>query len=1080
MLKKIKAHCCLPLIVGMSISTGSLFLWWGLHTAERSHIEQTLEQKANALNTEITEQVEPQVLALMRMARHWEQEGGLSQENWEQEARLNFEDFKGYKAIAWVDPTFQVRWVVPIESNQSVQSLRLDFEPKRRAALEIARQTGQLTITPYIDLVGGGKGFVAIIPIMQDHQPVGYIVGIFQVQILFNILLDDYDIRDYSIRVFSGNKKLYSRHNADQAQDRTLVQENIITLYGLNWRLQVAPTQRLLERTQSYLPEVSLLSGLSLAWLLALAIYLVQQSDRTAQQARSTAIQLQSSNESLEHEIHQRQQTEKLLQTTQKRLEHLLSCSPTVIYSCNVGDDYGTTYVSQNITPLFGYTVQDFLKNSGFWLDHVHPEDAPRVIATLPLLLERGHASHEYRFLHRDGSYRWVSDELRVVRNAEGHPVEIVGSLQDITERKQVEEDMRKTREFLQTVVDNVPVALFVKDGRTEHFGEFKLWNKTSEKIFGIPMDEVIGLTDSQLFPKEQADFFYQKDQQTFAQGTPEDIPEEPIRTRNLGDRILHTIKVPIFNDRQEPEYLLCISQDITRQKQAEKRLQQSLQELADFKFALDASSIVSITDEMGNIQYVNQKFCEVSQYGHFELIGQNHRIIKSSYHPPEFFTDLWNTITRGDIWRGEICNRTKQGELYWVNATIIPLMGLKGVPTQYIAINIDITEKKLLEQQFLRVQRMESLGTLAGGIAHDLNNILAPITMATQLLKMQSQDDHTKQWLEIMEGSARRGAELVKQVLSFTRGMDGEHTHLQVDYLIHEIKQVLEETFPRYISIQVNIRDNLWGVNGDATQLHQVLMNLCINARDAMPQGGTLSIAAKNVVVDERWERSHPELKPGHHLEIIVSDTGTGISPQILDRIFEPFFTTKDFGKGTGMGLSTVIGIIKSHRGSVTVTSEVNQGTEFKVYLPSAEPLISNTSDNDVISYGHNELILIVDDEDAICNIAKASLEAYHYRVITTNKGAEATTLYIKYKDEIQLVLVDMMMPEMNGLTTIQNLRNINPGIPFVLMSGLVSELEIPDSIHSQEITFLSKPFTTHELATVIKKSLENKHILL
>ncbi|MBD1910793.1 PAS domain S-box protein [Leptolyngbya sp. FACHB-8] len=1064
---------CLSLIVGLSFSTGSLFLWWALHAAESTYIQQTVEQKAEALNTEITEQIEPQILALVRMSRHWEQEGGLSRENWEMNARTNLEDFKGYQAIAWVDPSARVRWIVPLENRSTSQDLSHDFA-QHQTALETARRTGRLVIIPRIDLVGREKGFLVVMPTMENHQLVGFMVGVFQTHALFNTLLDDSDIQDYAIQVFDHAQQLYSRHATVQTQNPAFVQRTTITLHELNWQVYVAPTRALLGRMQSYLPEVSLFSGLSLSWMLALAIYLAQSSDRTAKSARKTALQLQISNQELEHEIYERQQAEHLLQATQKHLEHVLSCSPLIIYSFTLEGQGGVTYVSQNIEVTFGYRAEMFLKDPNFWIDHVHPEDVPRVLANRPALLQKERASYEYRFLHLDGKYRWVFDDLRVVRGSQGQVVEIVGSMQDITSRKQAEEQTKKAQDFLQTVVNNVPVALFVKDGRPQYFGQFKLWNKTSEQIFGISAKDAIGSTDSDFFPPEQAEFFYEKDIETFAKGVLEDIPEEPVQSQNLGDRILHTIKVPIFNELHEPEYLLCISQDITEKKEAETLLQQSLQELADFKFALDASSIVAITDGQGIIQYVNDKFCEVSRYNRTELIGQNHRIIDSQYHPREFFVHLWATITRGDIWKGEICNCSKNGELYWVDTTIVPLIDSAGKPTQYIAVNIDITEKKILEKQFLRVQRMESLGTLAGGIAHDLNNVLAPIMMATQLLKVQDQDEPTQQWLEIMEGSAKRGADLVKQVLSFARGMDGEHITLQVHSIIHEIHHILEEIFPKDITLRVDVPADLWPVRGDTTQLHQVLMNLCINARDAMPGGGVLSITARNVRIDDSPVRTQLDAAPGSYVEIAVVDTGMGIPAAILDRIFEPFFTTKDFGKGTGMGLSTVIGIIKSHRGTITVSSQPGQETQFKVYIPSAQTTLLEPTDEGILPEGRSELILVVDDELAICNIARASLQAHHYRVLTANSGAQAIALYTQHANAISLVLMDMMMPEMDGLATMQKLRQMNSGLRFVIMSGLISGMELSEVVDASTVVFLPKPFTTHELITTLSQALD------
>jgi signal transduction histidine kinase len=323
----------------------------------------------------------------------------------------------------------------------------------------------------------------------------------------------------------------------------------------------------------------------------------------------------------------------------------------------------------------------------------------------------------------------------------------------------------------------------------------------------------------------------------------------------------------------------------------------------------------------------------------------------------------------------------------------------------------------------------MESLGTLASGIAHDLNNALTPMLMTVQLLERKLQDKQSQQWLSILETNIKRGADLVKQVLSFARGVEGKHTTLQMGQLISEIEQIAKQTFSRAIVIRTDIpAENLWTVSGDATQLHQVLMNLCVNARDAMPEGGILGISAQNLWIDENYARMNLDAKVGPYVVITVSDTGIGIPRKIVDRIFEPFFTTKELGKGTGLGLSTVIGIIKSHGGFVNVYSEVGKGTQFKVYLP-----VTQTIETDCIPAvhkelpaGHGELILVVDDEDSIREITKTSLETNAYKVLTASDGIEAVALYTQHKEEISVVLIDMMMPSMDGPTTIRILQKL------------------------------------------------------
>jgi PAS domain S-box-containing protein len=423
--------------------------------------------------------------------------------------------------------------------------------------------------------------------------------------------------------------------------------------------------------------------------------------------------------------------------------------------------------------------------------------------------------------------------------------------------------------------------------------------------------------------------------------------------------------------------------------------------------------------------------------------------------------------------WSGELHQTTRNGKAIVIASRWTLMRNDDYNPKSILIVSTDITEKKTLETQSLRAQRMESLGTLASGLAHDLNNILTPILSTAQLLqiKFPHADQRSQQLLKMLELNTKRGAALVQQVLSFARGIEGERRSLHLPDLIFEVFQIIEETFPQSITTHIELSPDLWTITGNATQLHQVLMNLCVNARDAMPTGGRLTITAQNLCIDEHYIRTNLDARIGPFVQITVTDTGVGITPEILDRIFEPFFTTKEFGKGTGLGLSTALGIIKGHRGFLNVSSQLDKGTQFTLYFPAV--IASETwelHDPNILA-GNNELVLVVDDETAICDSNKALLEAYNYQVLTASSGIDAIALYAQHQDNISLVLVDMMMPSMDGAMTIRTLQKINPHVKIIAVSGLISSAQMATTASPGIQSFLPKPYTAKELVTTVNQ---------
>jgi PAS domain S-box-containing protein len=411
-----------------------------------------------------------------------------------------------------------------------------------------------------------------------------------------------------------------------------------------------------------------------------------------------------------------------------------------------------------------------------------------------------------------------------------------------------------------------------------------------------------------------------------------------------------------------------------------------------------------------------------------------------------------------------------------WILDRAFPVRDAAGKVCRIVGVAVDITDQKKLEEQFLRAQRMEAIGTLAGGVAHDLNNILAPVLMASGLLKLTLTSDHDLSLVTMMENSARRGAAIIRQLMMFSRGMTGERVIVQLRHLLKEMLGIMRETFPRDIAIVESVVTNLRPVSGDVTQLHQVLMNLCVNARDAMPGGGKLTLKAENIDLDETQVEAHSPAGAGLYVRISLRDTGHGIPPEILGRIFDPFFTTKDLGKGTGLGLSTVLGIVKSHGGFVTVHSVLKGGTTFEVYLPAgansdiATPVPNPTPQ----PVGNREMILVVDDEKEISATTHYLLEKHNYRVVTAANGREALARFLEYQDAIKLVLTDLMMPVMGGIALIRALRAMQAKLQFVATTGLGQDFKREELAELGVAELLEKPYTPEDLLITIRRVLD------
>jgi len=594
--------------------------------------------------------------------------------------------------------------------------------------------------------------------------------------------------------------------------------------------------------------------------------------------------------------------------------------------------------------------------------------------------------------------------------------------------------------------------------------GTITSWNPAAERMFGYSAAEVVGRSTNVLFP---ADRLREAEEIMARTRQGESIAAfETVFLRKDGRPLEVSVTIsPLKNETGKVIGSSKILRDVTEFNRVKRQIEEQ-------SALLDKTQDAIMSFDLdGRILFWNKGAERVYGWTRQEANGRS--VGEFIFADMQKFKEIHALNLEGGEWSGELHHVAKDRQELVIESRWSLVRDRDGRPKSILAINTDVSELRRIEVQFMRAQRMESLGILAGGIAHDLNNILTPIMLSIDMLKHMAVEAHTKSILETIELSARRGSDIVQQVLSFARGMEGQRIVIQPKYLLKDIEHIVTDTFPTDIRLQLSLPHDTWTILGDPTQVQQVLLNLCVNARDAMPNGGTLSISAENCVADAQYVAMNQQAKPGSYVAISVTDVGTGIPPEIMGKIFEPFFTTKEVGKGTGLGLSSVKAIVKNHDGFINVYSEVGRGTTFKVYLP-AQSTPGEVSEDGVreesLPRGNGETILVVDDEVSILTITGETLQAYGYNVLTAGNGAEAVAIYAQQRKKIAIILTDLSMPVMDGRATIYALLKINPKAKIIAMSGMDEAESVAKASTAGIKHFISKPYTAATLLKTLK----------
>ncbi|MBI1751328.1 MAG: response regulator [Acidobacteria bacterium] len=507
--------------------------------------------------------------------------------------------------------------------------------------------------------------------------------------------------------------------------------------------------------------------------------------------------------------------------------------------------------------------------------------------------------------------------------------------------------------------------------------------------------------------------------------------------------------------------------------------MDQVLKELANFKRALDEHAIVAVTDAKGKITYVNDKFCAISKYSREELLGRDHRLINSGYHPKSFMGQLWATILSGQVWKGEIRNRAKDGSYYWVDTTIVPFLGEDGKPVEFVAIRADITQRKEAEEALRQSQKLESLGVLSGGIAHDFNNLLTAILGNANLGMLHlPRESPVLPYLQQIEQATLRAADLTRQLLAYAGKGRLQVIEVDLNRLVLEMTQLLSVSISKKAVVRYDLAPDLPPVFGDPSQMQQLVMNLVTNASEAIGEetSGLITVRTGVQIVDEAYNGGLLPALPiaaGTYVTLEVSDTGCGMGPDVIDRIFDPFFTTKFTGRG--LGLSAMLGILRSHHGGLKVYSELNRGSVFKLFLPAprlaTEPAAPARPEAEWRGRGH---MLLVDDEVAARAVARGLAELLGYQVLEAANGQEALSLFELRHGEISVVLMDLTMPHMDGRQAFLRMHEVDPSVPVVLTSGYSEQEVLADFLGRGLAGFLAKPYQNAQFLNVIRRAVE------
>ena len=725
--------------------------------------------------------------------------------------------------------------------------------------------------------------------------------------------------------------------------------------------------------------------------------------------------------------------------------------------------DGSFSYANPKFREMFGYDPGD-VPNGREWFRKAYPDAGYRHKAISAWMedvndLARGETRPRvFAVTCKDGTEKTI--HFRPVKLDSG---EDLMTCEDITERKRMEDELRQSEDRYRTLVEDSFDGIFVQKGPKIIFANSRLY-----EMLGYPPGELEGMDHWLVYHPDYQEITRRR---AIDRIRSEEVTSqyEVMLQKKDGASFLGEISARRVQLDGDPGIQVWI-RDISgrrRSEEAQRRLAIAVEQAAE---------AIVITDIRGTIQYVNPAFEQIAGYSPDEVIGENPRILQSGEHDQAFYRKLWQTITNGKAWTGQFVNKKKDGTLYREDATISPVRDSSGKIVNYVAVKRDITHETQLQQQLLQAQKMEAIGTLAGGVAHDFNNLLQVVLGYSEiLLKGKQEGDQDYAGIKKISLAGERGADLVQSLLTLSRKVEPQLHPSNLNHEILQVQKLLSRTIPKTIKIDLHLSGDLELVQADPSQVGQILMNLGVNARDAMPDGGTLTVETANIELDEDYCATHLEVKPGGYVVLSVSDSGHGMGKETLSHIFEPFFTTKEPGKGTGLGLATVYGIVKQHGGHILCYSEPGHGTTFKIYLPSIQTEEDlETPPIETAIPGGTETILLVEDEEVLRELGTEILIGFGYEVITAGNGREALDIYQTDGKRIALVILDLIMPEMDGKQCLKEILGVNPKARILIASGYSENGPITRTSLAGAMGFVEKPYNMRKLLETIREVLD------